>query len=335
MTLRDKVGQLLVPSFAGTQAPTGLIDGLHPAGLIYFGDNLTSRAQTKALSAQIQRTAHGVTYPLLLMTDQEGGVITRIPGTESVPAGAEFHGDAVEARGTATRTGRLLSDLGVNTDLAPDSDVNTAGPGGVIGDRSFGSTPDLVSTMVTAQVCGYHAGGVAAAAKHFPGHGSTDTDSHVRTAVIRESPGRWAATDLPPFEAAIRHHVDMILVGHLAFPALDPTGRPATISPVLNRDLLRDRLGFQGVVISDALNMGGITSWGSPGEIAVRAVEAGTDLLLMPPAPSEAVGALLAAVRSGRISTARLDLHVYRVLELKRKLGLLAAPASLPQCGGF
>lgn len=333
MTLPNKVRQLMVPSFSGTQVPTGLIDGLHPGGLIYFSENLTSQAQAQALTTQIQREAQSVTYPLLVMTDQEGGPVTRIPGTAGVPGGAQFHGDSVRARSTALQTGRLMSRLHINTDLASVSDVNTAGSGGVIGDRSFGSTPEVVSRLVTAQVCGYHGGGVATTAKHFPGHGSTSTDSHLRTAVIKESAATWSATDLPPFAAAVRNHVDMILVGHLAFPALDPSGRPATISAKLNRDLIRGRLGYQGVVISDALNMGGITSWGPPGQIAVQAIRAGTDMLLMPPQPSVAVQAVIAAVVDGRISRAGLDLHVYRVLKMKQTLGLLVPPKSLPHCG--
>ncbi len=332
MALPDKVRQLMVPSFSGTSVPTGLIDGLHPGGLIYFDDNLTSQTQAQALTAGIQQEARRVTYPLLVMTDQEGGPVTRIPGAGAVPAGTQFGGNAAEARNTARTTGLLLRRLGINTDLAPDADVNTAGSGGVIGDRSFGSTPDVVSRLVTAQMCGYHSAGVATTVKHFPGHGSTSTDSHLRTAVVEESPATWTRTDLPPFAAAVRANVDMIMVGHLAFPALDPSGRPATISSVLNRDLLRGRLGYDGVVITDALNMGGVTSWGSPAQVAVQAIQAGSDMLLLPPQPSVAVQAVIAAVADHRISTARLDLHVYRVLKLKQSLGLLGRPPSLTQC---
>ncbi len=333
MSLTNKVRQLVVAGFSGTTVPTGLIDGLHPGGLIYFSGNMTSQAQARILTTRIQRAARGVTYPMLIMTDQEGGPVTRIPGTEGTPGGLEFHGNAGWARSTAADTGRLMSGLGINTDLAPVSDVNTAGSGGVIGDRSFGSTPGVVSKLVTAQVCAYHDGGVAATSKHFPGHGSTDTDSHLHTAVIKESVARWKATDLPPFQAAVRDHVDMILVGHLAFPAMDPSGRPATISKKLNSNLLRGRLGYQGVVITDALNMGGITSWGTPGEIAVEAIQAGSDLLLMPPEPSVAVQAVIAAVQDGRITPTRLDASVYRVLKLKQTLGLLVPPKALPHCG--
>jgi beta-N-acetylhexosaminidase len=227
-----------------------------------------------------------------------------------------------------------MSSLGVSTDLAPVADVNTAGSGGVIGDRSFGSTPGVVSRLTSAQVCGYHSGGVATTVKHFPGHGSTSTDSHLHTAVIHESVAKWAATDLPPFQAAVAHGVDMILVGHLAFPAMDPSGRPATISRRLNFMQLRKRLGFQGVVITDALNMGGITSWGTPGEIAVDTIWAGSDMLLMTPQPVVAIHAIVSAVAQGQISTGRLDMSVYRVLKLKQTLGLLRPAKALSQCGG-
>lgn len=333
MTLIDKVRQLVVPSFSGTGVPTGIIEGMHPGGLIYFSGNLTSQAQTRTLSSGIQRTALGTTLPLLVMTDQEGGIVTRIPGTEGTPGGAEFHGSAAWAHNTAARTGRLMSGLGVSTDLAPVADVNTAGSGGVIGSRAFGSTPGVVSRLTTSQVCGYHSGGVATTVKHFPGHGSTSTDSHLHTAVIRQSVATWTATDLPPFQAAVRSGVDMILVGHLAFPAMDSSGRPATISWRLNHVLLRERLGFQGVVITDALNMGGITSWGTPGEIAVRTIRAGSDMLLMPPQPSVAIHAVLTAVQRGDIDRGRLDMSVYRVLKLKQTLGLLRPAKALPHCG--
>jgi beta-N-acetylhexosaminidase len=332
MRLIDRVRSLMVLPFDGTAAPTGRIGSLHPGGLIYFSANLTSQAQTKALSSAIQHATVGETYPMLLMTDQEGHPVTRIPGTEDTPGGIEFHGDAAWAKATAQTTGALMSRLLVNTDLAPVSDVNTAGAGGVIGGRSFGSNRYVVSRLVTAQVCGYHAGGVATTAKHFPGHGSTNTDSHLHTAVIHESIPTWEATDLPPFEAAVRNHVDMILVGHLAFPAMDPSGRPATISRTLNHDLIRDRLGYEGVVITDALNMGGVTSWGTNAQIAIWALKAGNDMLLMPPQPVVAIQAIYHAVLNGQLAEGRVDGAAYRVLKLKQRLGLLIPHKRLPQC---
>jgi beta-N-acetylhexosaminidase len=332
MTLLNKVRQLMVLPFGGTGVPYRTIDALHPGGLIYFSNNLTSQDQTKTLSTAIQNEAEKVTYPMLLMTDQEGKPVTRIPGTENTPGGIMFHGDGPWARATAVKTGHLMSDLGVNTDLAPVSDVNTAGADGVIGPRSFGSNPTVVSRLVTAQICGYHTGGVATTAKHFPGHGSTNTDSHLHTAVIHESVQKWAATDLPPFEAAVRNHVDMILVGHLAFPAMDPSGRPATISRTLDHDLIRDRLHYNGVVITDALNMGGVTSWGTNAQIAIWAVQAGNDMLLMPPQPVVAIQAIYHAVLNGQIAESRIDMAVFRVLKLKQTLGMLLQPKHLAQC---
>lgn len=332
MTLLDKARQLLVVGFSGTSAPNAVIRSLHPGGLIYFTENLATEDQIRAMSRQAQRVARRTGQPLLIMTDQEGGLVTRLPGTSGVPGGAEFGGDTSLARRTATATGRRLSALGINVDLGPVADVNTVGSGGVIGPRSFSSDPAVVAPMVRAQVCGYHRGGVAATVKHFPGHGSTSTDSHLSTATIRESRTAWRSTDLPPFVTAVRNHVDLVLMGHLAFPAIDPTGRPATISPLLDRRLLRHRVGFEGVVITDALNMGGITSWGSPGEIAVKAVGAGADLLLMPPSRSDAVRGLVDAVRDGTLREARLDASVERVLRLKESLGLYQAPKQLPLC---
>ena len=334
MPLADKVGQLLVLDFGGTTAPTSLISSLRPGGVIYFGDNLVSQSQTAQLSAGVQADAKadGLS-PLLVMTDQEGGIVTRIPGTVGTPGGAGFDGDEARAAATASASGRLLASLGVNTDLAPDADVNTAGPGGVIGSRSFGSDPSMVSKLTTAQVCAYQEAGVAATVKHFPGHGSTDTDSHLQTAVIHETVTQWEHTDLPPFAAAVRAGVDMILVGHLAFPALDHSGEPATLSRRLNADLIRGRLGFQGVVITDALNMGGVTSWGSPGSVAVKTIQAGSDMLLMSPDPTAAADAIESAVHDGAISRLRLDESVYRIMLLKQRLGLLGTPAVRATCG--
>lgn len=332
MTLRDKVRQLIVMGFAGTTAPAQVLRNVHPGGLIYFSGNLKSRDQIRAMSRAAQRISRRTGEPLLIMTDQEGGIVTRIPGTSGTPGGADFGGNAAEARQTAVRTGQLLHRLGLNVDLAPVSDVNTVGSGGVIGPRSFSSDPDVTSRLVRAQVCGYHEGGVAAAAKHFPGHGSTTTDSHASTATIKESARKWRHVDRPPFDSAVRSSVDLVLVGHLAFPAVDSTGRPATISGKLTRGLLRSRLGFDGVVITDALNMGGITSWGSPGRIAVRSVAAGVDMLLMSPYPAEAIRGVVGAVHSGRLTEARINSSVQRILRLKQRLGLYRAPASLPAC---
>jgi beta-N-acetylhexosaminidase len=332
MSLREKAGQLLVLPFSGTTAPTALIREYHPGGLIYFSENLTDDSQIAGLSRSSQRAARAVGEPLLLMTDQEGGIVTRIPGTSDTPAGAEFDGDARWARRTARQTGELLDRLGINVDLAPVADVNTVGDAGVIGSRSFGSDPDVVSRLTAAQVCGYHEGGVAAAAKHFPGHGSTATDSHLEVVTIDRTRREWRQVDRPPFVAAQQQEVDVMLVGHLSVPALDPSGLPATLSGPILRGSLRRGIGFDGVIITDSMLMEGITAYGGSATLAVRAVRAGVDLLLMPADAAAARNGIVAAVRDGLISEQRLDRSVARVLTLKRTLGLYRAPKALPGC---
>jgi beta-N-acetylhexosaminidase len=266
------------------------------------------------------------------MTDQEGGPVTRIPGTSDTPGGLDFEGEAGEARRTARQTGGLLDGLGVNVNLAPVADVNTVGSQGVIGSRSFGSRPGVVSRLTKAQVCGYHRGGVAATAKHFPGHGSTTVDSHLEVVTIERTKPEWRRIDLPPFVAAERRGVDLMLIGHLSVPSLDPTGRPATLSSPILRGWLRERVGFDGVISTDSLTMQGITAYGDSGSLAVRAIRAGVDLLLMPQSPAAAVQGLVDAVRAGRISEGRLNTSVVRVLTLKRTLGLYRAEKALPNC---
>jgi len=332
MSLRDRVRQLVVVGFGGTAAPARIIRSLHPGGLIYFSPNLVRDRQIRSMSRRSQQVARRSGQPLLIMTDQEGGPVTRLPGTTNVPGGAEFHGDARWARRTAVRTAHDLVDVGINLDLAPVADVNSVGRRGVIGSRSFSSHPRVAARLVRAQVCGYHHGGVATTAKHFPGHGSTTTDSHRRPAQIREGRHQWRTTDLPPFSRAVQSGVDVVLLGHLAFPAMDPSRLPATISPRLDRRLLRQQVGFGGVVMTDALNMGGITSYGSTGSIAVRAIRSGVDLLLMPPHPVTAIRAVLSAVRHGRLSEGRINVSVGRILALKRQLGLYRAAKRLHQC---
>jgi beta-N-acetylhexosaminidase len=332
MTLREKAGQLLVLPFSGTSPPADLIRAYRPGGLIYFSENLVDTDQIAALSLGSQRVARDGGQPLLLMTDQEGGIVTRIPGTSDTPAGADFAGDAGWARRTARQTGELLDSLGINVDLAPVADVNTVGSAGVIASRSFGPDPDVVSRLTEAQVCGYHRGGVAAAAKHFPGHGSTTTDSHLEVVTIERSLAQWRRIDRPPFLAAQRAQADLMLVGHLSVPSLDASGDPATLSAPMLRGQLRDRIGFDGLIITDSLVMEGITAYGSAGSLAVRAVKAGVDLLLMPADPAAALRGLVRAVRAGELSQARLDASVTRVLELKRTLGLYRADRSLPGC---
>jgi beta-N-acetylhexosaminidase len=338
MTLPDKVGQLLVltvPGHTAADGGAGLVRRYHVGGVIYFGANIADAAQVAALSAGLQQAARSQPphLPLLIGTDQEGGIVSRLAGVTTVfpgqmAAGATRDPDLVRAQDQAT--GAAMRALGVNLDYAPVADVNVDPANPVIGIRSFGARPTLVSTMTAAAVDGFHQAGQVTVAKHFPGHGDTDVDSHTGLPVIHHTPRQWWRIDAPPFQAAIRAGVDEIMIGHIKVPALDDSGQPASLSPVIVTGLLRDRLGYQGVVVTDSLQMAGVLQGHRPAQVAVQAVQAGCDQLLMPGDPGVAYHALLSAVRHGRISPAQLDASVARIVSLKLARGLASEPAVAP-----
>jgi len=338
MTLPQKVGQLLVPTVPGLSAADGgtvLVRRYHVGGVIYFGQNIRDAAQVAALSAGLQQAARGQPphLPLLIGTDQEGGIVSRLAGVTTVfpgqmAAGATRDPALISAQDQATGAGMRV--LGINLDYAPVADVNVDPANPVIGIRSFGSHPALVADLTAAAVAGFHQAGEATVAKHFPGHGDTDVDSHTGLPVIHHTLRQWWAIDAPPFQAAIRAGVDEIMIGHIEVPALDDSGQPASLSGKVVTGLLRDRLGYQGVVVTDSLQMAGVLQGHTPAQVAVQAVRAGCDQLLMPGDPGVAYHAVLRAVRRGRISLAQLDASVARVVSLKVARGLLSEPAVSP-----
>ncbi|KQZ91055.1 beta-N-acetylhexosaminidase [Phycicoccus sp. Root563] len=356
MTLEEKVGQLFIQNVYGKDAttpdarniplygvasPAEVVQKYHLGGVIYFAwtDSVQDPPQITALSNGLQEAAltqphTKVRIPLQVATDQEQGVVTRIgpPATQfpgSMALGASRSTD--DARTAARITGEELKAMGVNTDFAPDSDVNVNPLNPVIGTRSFSSNPQLAASMVGAQVRGYQDdAGISSSAKHFPGHGDTATDSHVAFPVITHSRQQWEQLDAPPFKQAIADGIDMIMTAHLNFPALDDSGDPATLSKPIMTGLLRRELGYKGVIVTDSLAMQGVRDlYGDP-EVAVRALSAGVDQLLMTPAMDDAYAAVIGAVRSGRISRADLDAKVRRVLELKVHRGMVAHPYADP-----
>ncbi len=356
MTLREKVGQLFVQQVYGSTAdtartentalygvatPAEVVQKYALGGVIYFAwtDSVKDPDQITALSNGLQKAAltrpTKARIPLMVGIDQEQGVVTRIgppatqfPGSMALGAGRSTQ----DARTAAAITGKELRAMGITTNFAPDADTNVNPLNPVIGTRSFSSDPALASQMVAAQVFGYQEdGGVMAAAKHFPGHGDTATDSHVAFPVITHSRQEWDTLDAPPFRAAIEEGVDVVMTGHLAFPALDDSGDPATLSKPIVTGLLREELGFEGVVITDSLEMQGVRDRYGDAEVAVRALLAGVDLLCMSPALPAAFEAVVAAVESGRISRRDLDTKVRRVLTLKAERGVVRRPWSDPR----
>ncbi|WP_427888831.1 glycoside hydrolase family 3 N-terminal domain-containing protein [Kribbella sp. GL6] len=348
MTLEQKVGQLFVcyaygptaatadarnTSLYGVATPAEVVAKYHLGGVIYFTwtDSVRNPEQIAGLSNGLQAASLANTgVPLQIGTDQEYGSVVRVgPPATQFPGGMALGAtrSPAFARSAGAIAGRELKALGITTDFAPDADVNVNPLNPVIGVRSVSSDPALVAQLVSAQVKGYQRdGGIVSTAKHFPGHGDTATDSHTGIPVIDHTREEWTRIDMPPFEAAIRTGIRSIMTAHIVVPALDPSGDPATLSRPILTGVLRQQLGFDGVVITDSLGMQGVRDKYGDAEIPLRALEAGVDQLLMPVDPGLAYNSVLNAVRGGRISEARIDESVGRILKLKYDTGLVERP---------
>ena len=352
MTPAEKVGQLFVVELYGQDAgaaspgnralygvdtPAEVVAKYRPGGVIYFDarrgpDNVRDPRQIAKLSNGLQAAARRQPHriPLLISTDQEGGsVVYRLTAPATAMPGAMALGasrSAAGARRSADVIGTELAAVGINQNYAPVADVNVNPANPVIGVRSPGEDPALVSRMVAAQVQGHHDGGVAAVAKHFPGHGDTAVDSHLGLPEVTHTREQLEAIDLPPFRAAIAAGVDTIMSAHVVLRSVDPSGAPATMSRPILTGLLREELGYDGLIVTDALDMGGATASYPPDVAPVAAFLAGADQLVLAPQMDVAYGAVLEAVRTGVIPMRRLDESVYRILRLKMSRGLFADP---------
>ncbi|MHB6907434.1 glycoside hydrolase family 3 protein [Streptomyces sp. DB-54] len=317
----------------GVSNAAELIAEYQVGGIIYFGwaHNTRDPHQVADLSNGIQEAAAAlrVPVPVLISTDQEHGIVARIgapatllPGAMALGAG----GSVEDARTSGRISGQELFAMGVRQDYAPDADVNVNPANPVIGVRSFGADPQAVARMVAAQVRGYQGVGVAACAKHFPGHGDTDTDSHVGLPYIHHSAQEWERLDAPPFKAAIAAGIDSVMTAHIVVPALDPSGDPATLSHPIVTGILRQRLGYDGVVVTDSLGMEGVRVKYGDDRVPVLALKAGVDQLLNPPDLSVAHAAVVRALRDGELSEREVDAKLLRILLLKERRGLFADP---------
>ena len=283
------------------------------------------RSQVYPTAVLVNTLQSHAKVPLLIAADFERGTSMRIDEGASFP-----HSMAVAATGRpedAYTVGKITAleakAAGVPWIFAPDADVNSNPANPIINTRSYGEDPARVSEFVTAFVHGVEENGGLATAKHFPGHGDTSTDSHLDLPTVTSDRAHLDSVELAPFRAAIAAGTSTIMTGHLAVPALDPDPDvPATMSPKIMTDLLRKQMGFQGLVVTDALDMGGVTVRYPPGEVAVRSILAGADVLLVPPVLDSALEAVRDAVAAGRIPMSRVDEAVTRVLRAKAKLGL-------------
>lgn len=311
MPLRDLAGQVIVADYTGLDAPGALVNGLHLGGVIVMSGNVRSTTQVRRSNTELQRAARGAgrRWPVFVGVDQEGGVVERVKGGATrfpafMTAGAAR--DQQLTRRAAAASGAELRNLGFSVVFAPDGDV-TSGPADVtIGSRSAGSRPGLVARQMNAAVDGFLSAGTLPVIKHFPGHGSVAADSHVELPVQTKGLRELRRTDFVPFAAGVDGGVSSVMVAHIDVRRVDP-GVPSSLSRELVTGQLRQELGFRGLVVTDALNMGAITgSWSSAGA-AVRALRAGNDVVLMPSDPRSARDGIVEAVRDGRLSRSRLE----------------------------
>jgi beta-N-acetylhexosaminidase len=327
LSLRDKIAQLVVPWIAGAYTALddetflrmqGWVDSLHVGGMII------SVGSPYDVAAKLNQLQGRSTIPLLIGSDLEAGTAIRLNGGTPFPPNMGV--GATGSDSDAYQLGRITAlegrAVGIHLAFAPVADVNNNPSNPIINTRSFGEDPSAVGRLVAAEIRGLQEHGMLATAKHFPGHGDTGTDSHISLPVITSNWARLDSVELVPFRSAIGAGVTSIMSAHIAMPGIDRGQlRPGTVVPSILTGILRDSLGFKGLVITDALNMGGVANeYGA--EAGVRAFAAGADILLQPADPKTAIDAMVAAVARKEITLPRLDRSVRRVLELKRQLGL-------------
>ncbi len=329
LTLREKAAQLVMPWIPGdywANDAAALDTALRlvrddEVGGIIIGVGSSPYDVAEKLNT-LQRAAR---LPLLVAADLEAGLATRTRGGTGFPGnmalgatGREL--DAYEVGRVTALEGRAI---GIHLDFAPVMDVNNNPANPIINVRSFGEDPVRVAELGSAFIRGLREHGMLSTAKHFPGHGDTGTDSHLALPVITASRARMDSVELVPFRAAVRAGADVVMAGHIAVPGLaGPDAPPATLSPFVLDTLLRDQLGFRGIVVTDALNMGAIVGRYGAARAAVMALEAGADILLMPVNAHAVIDSVTAAVARGEVSEARLDSSVARLLAVKARLGL-------------
>ncbi|HVD32598.1 MAG TPA: glycoside hydrolase family 3 N-terminal domain-containing protein, partial [Gemmatimonadales bacterium] len=327
LSVRDKIAQLVMPWIPGTYAAfddeafrrmQAWVDSLHVGGLI------VSVGSPFDVAAKLNRLQERSRLPLLVASDLEAGTAIRLNGGTPFPpnmgiAATGSDSDAYEVGRVTALEGRAV---GIHLAFAPVADVNNNPANPIINVRSFGEEPHAVGRLVAAEIRGLQDHGMLAAAKHFPGHGDTGADSHISLPVLTANWARLDSVELVPFRSAIAAGVAAVMSAHIALPGIDGGRlRPGTVAPNILTGILRDSLHFTGLVVTDALNMGGIANeYGA--EAGVRAFVAGSDLLLQPADPKTTIDAMTAAVARGEISPERLDRSARRVLQLKWQIGL-------------
>jgi beta-N-acetylhexosaminidase len=317
LTLEEKIGQLFIIAPDGDWEDQ--LRTFRPGGVILFSQHTPTIAATMKI---LERVRFLSPLPPLLAVDQEGGRVSRLPFATTIPTARKLSAlSAPAAKNLGILVGRELRALGFNLNFAPVLDVDTRVENPVIGDRSFSADPYEVARLGSAYIQGLHVSGIASSAKHFPGHGDTTADSHLVLPRVELSDERLETVELLPFRAAILAKTDSIMVAHVSYPSWDSRqNTPASLSRPIITGILRNELGYTGLIITDAMNMKAVSSSFPPGLAAKAAFQAGVDIILMPENFPAAYLALLHAVRSGEIPDSRLDESVRRILTLKLQL---------------
>lgn len=337
MSLEEKVAQMFIITpealtgvgtvIAAGETTREAIHDYPVGGLIYFEQNLRDPEQVKEMLANTQKyVMERIGIPMFLSVDEEGGTVTRFANNEKFDlewignmSAVGESGDTEVARDVGVRIGSFLADLGMNMDNAPVADVLSNSANTVIGDRSFGSDSALVARMALAEYQGLKEQGIIGVYKHFPGHGATEADTHEGYAYTEATLEAMLSEDLVPFNYGIDNGVQVIMAAHIACPNVTGDDTPASLSYCMLTEVLRGQMGYEGVIMTDGLNMGAIVNQYTSAEAAVKAITAGADLLLMPADFQAAYEGVLEAVRNGDISEKRIDESVRRILELKIK----------------
>jgi len=338
MTVDEKIGQLFIVSLSSFKADKAVLevnDEIKEAaekykvgGVILFAENIKTIPQTVKLIEDLQNVSK---IPLFVAVDEEGGKVSRITKSPEMHATVFPDNSLIGKTGNpdmasqvASAIAREISSLGFNMNFAPVADINTNPENPVVGTRAYGSDAGEVSLMVAAAVSGIQSHPVSAVLKHFPGHGDTSTDTHYGAASVSHTKERLFSTELLPFIAGIQEGADGVMTAHILTPEVPGEDVPATLKPEILKDILRNELGFDGLIITDALNMKAITNHYSPDEAAVKAFLAGADILLMPENLDAAIYGLKKAYSDGLITAARLNESVERILRIKQKRGLFS-----------
>ena len=324
MTLEEKIGQMIIMSYRNPTVDSTLENTLKtvkPSGFILFKENITTYENTINF---IQTVKKSNDIPLWIGIDQEGGNVQRLKALEDHPVSDIPYMNAIGLTNNidyARQIGKVMAEelkvFGINMDFAPDIDIWTNPDNTVIGKRSFGSNPTLVSQMGIALGDTLLQHQIVPVYKHFPGHGNTAEDSHYALPVVTKTLDELLSSDLIPFQDAIAHDVPIIMVGHLAIPNITNDNTPASLSKVMIHDILKEQLGYKGLVVTDALDMGALTRNYTEEEIYTMAINAGVDILLMPQESKNCVKIVADAVKSGKISESQIDESVRKILKLK------------------